>query len=94
MGNFEPAVYRTSDVEFAVQRFAAGSYEERHFHKVATEITVIVSGQVEMNGIPYSSGDIILMAPNEGTDFRAVTNATTAVLKIPGALNDKYLERE
>lgn len=94
VGNFDPAVYKTSDVEFAVQQFPAGSYEDWHFHKIATEITVIVNGQAEMNGTPYSAGDIIVIEPNEGTDFRAITDTTTAVLKIPGTLNDKYLERE
>ncbi len=94
VGNFDPAVYKTTDVEFAVQRFPAGSYEEWHMHKVATEITVIVVGQAEMNGTTYFAGDIIVIEPNEGTDFRAILDTTTAVLKIPGTLNDKYLKGE
>lgn len=94
VGNFDPAVYKTSDVEFAVQQFPSGSYEQRHLHKIATEITVIVNGRAEMNGIPCSAGDIIVIEPNESADFRALTDVTTAVLKIPGALNDKYLMEE
>ncbi|MBN2809617.1 MAG: hypothetical protein JXR80_09025 [Deltaproteobacteria bacterium] len=90
VGNFVPAVYKTTDLEFAVQHFSEGSYEEQHHHKIATEITVIVSGKAEMNGVTYMAGDIIVVEPNEATDFRAITETTTAVLKIPGALNDKY----
>jgi hypothetical protein len=91
VGSFEPSVYKTSDVEFAVQRFMKGSHEKRHFHKIATEITVIINGTAKMNGIEYLSGSIIVIEPNESTDFQAMTDVTTAVLKIPGALNDKYL---
>ena len=28
-------------------------YEAKHFHKIATELTVIISGRVRMNGIEY-----------------------------------------
>lgn len=91
VGDFAPSVYRTRDVEFAVQSYEAGAYEAWHHHKIATEITVVVFGEVEMAGQRYSAGDIVLIEPNEETDFKAITDVITAVLKLPGALNDKYL---
>lgn len=92
VGNFDPSLYRTSAVEFAVQRFEAGANETWHYHKIATEITVIVSGRAEMNGREVAPGDIVMLEPGEGTDFRAIEETVTAVIKIPGVLNDKYLE--
>lgn len=94
VGNFDPTLYQTNNVEVAVKRYRAGSYEKSHYHKVATEITVIVSGIVKMNGTEYSEGDIIIIEPNEATDFYAVTDSVNAVIKIPGANNDKYLVEE
>jgi quercetin dioxygenase-like cupin family protein len=93
VGNFSPVVCKTDAAEVAVKHYAAGQAERRHYHKIATEVTVIVAGEVEMNGARYAAGDILVIEPNEVTDFKALTNATTAVVKIPGALNDKYMEQ-
>ena len=90
VGNFNPTLYRTSDVEVAVKRYCAGDHEGMHYHKIATEITVVVFGTVRLNGKEYSTDDIIVMEPNEATNFYAVTDAVTAVVKLPGANNDKY----
>lgn len=91
VGDFEPTILKTDAVEVAVKKYKAGDYESAHYHKIATEITVIVSGEVEMNGIRYAEGDIIVIEPNEATDFRAITDVVTTVVKYPGANNDKYL---
>ena len=90
VGNFEPTLYKTNDVEAAVKRYEAGAYENRHYHKIATEITVVTKGTVRMNGVEYSDGDIIIIEPGEATDFYAVTDAENVVVKLPGANNDKY----
>ena len=90
VGNFEPTLYRTNEVEAAVKKYDAGDYEKKHYHKIATEITVITKGIVRMNGREYTAGDIIIMEPAEVTDFYAVTDSENVVIKIPGANNDKY----
>ena len=90
IGDFEPSLYKTQDVEVGIKEYEAGEYESHHYHKIATEFTVIIDGKVEMNGESYSTGDIIRIMPNEITDFKAITNTKTVVVKIPGAQNDKY----
>ena len=91
VGNFEPTLYKTDDVEVAVKEYKAGDKEEKHYHKIATEITVNVSGHVLMNGLTYSSGDIITIEPGEATDFEALSDAKTTVIKIPCVKDDKYI---
>lgn len=91
VGNFDPTLLKTNDVEVAVKEYKKGDYEEKHYHKIATEITVIVSGKVLMNGIEYSKGDIIVTEPNEATDFEALEDTVNTVVKYPGANDDKYL---
>ena len=93
VGNFNPTVLSTNDVEVAVKKYKVGDYESSHYHKVATEITVITDGQVKMNGVIYGSGSIIVIEPNQATDFLALTDVTTTVVKYPGANDDKYLGR-
>ncbi|MFJ5466868.1 cupin domain-containing protein [Pectobacterium sp. CHL-2024] len=91
IGNFEPSLLKTNDCEVAVKSYKKGDYEEPHYHKIATEYTIIISGRVKMNGIEYNAGDIIIMEPNESTDFECLEDGTTnVVVKIPGANNDKY----
>ncbi|MDR1216090.1 MAG: hypothetical protein LBK25_05345 [Treponema sp.] len=91
VGDFEPSLLKTESVEVAVKTYKSGDYESVHYHKIAVELTVIISGKVEMNGEIYKTGDIIVIEPGESTDFRAITDAVNIVVKIPGAKNDKYL---
>lgn len=92
VGNFEPTLLKTNDVEVAVKSYKKGDYEDRHYHKIATEITVIVSGRVKMNGVEYTKGDIVVIEPMESTDFECLEDGTqNVVVKFPGANNDKYL---
>lgn len=91
VGNFEPSVLRTKDVEIAVKNYAAGEFEESHYHKIATEITLILSGRVEMFEREFVQGEIVIVEPGEATSFKAITDVVTVVVKHPGASGDKYL---
>jgi quercetin dioxygenase-like cupin family protein len=90
VGDFAPTALRTTAAEVAVKTYRAGDREDRHHHKVATEITLILSGEVRMNGATYRTGDIVRIEPGESTDFEAVTDTTTVVVKVPSAAGDKY----
>jgi hypothetical protein len=91
VGNFEPTAICCTEVEVAVQRYAIGSHEPYHEHRVATEVTVIVSGRARMNGREFAAGDIIVIEPGFGTDFTALEDTVTTVVKMPSVRGDKYL---
>ena len=90
IGDFEPNVLQTNDFEIAIKRYNAGDYESAHYHKISTEFTIIVEGEVLMNGTEYKKNDIITIKPNESTDFKCLTEVTTVVVKIPSSKDDKY----
>lgn len=92
VGGFTPSAYSTDVCEVAVKQYKAGDYEAAHHHKIATEITLILTGQVRMMGREWGAGDIVVLSPGEVTDFSAITDATNVVVKVPGARNDKYTE--
>jgi quercetin dioxygenase-like cupin family protein len=94
IGNFSPSLLKTNDVEVAVKHYKSGYYDKEHYHKIGTEYTVIVKGRVKMSGKEYSEGDVLTISPLESTDFLALTEATTVVVKIPGASNDKYQKNQ
>lgn len=92
VGDFDPVLLRTPEVEVAVQHYPAGSREAWHVHQVATEVTVIVSGRARMNGREFGAGEIILIQPGHGTDFEALEDTVTTVVKTPSVKGDKYLQ--
>lgn len=94
VGDFDPSVLRSGDFEVAVKRYRAGDSEQRHCHRLATEITLIVSGEVRMNGVTYKADDIVVLDPGDWTDFTALTDAINVVVKTPSLTDDKYLEGE
>jgi len=93
VGNFLPTVYQTNDVEVAIKHYKAGDSEASHHHKIATELTVVISGKIEMNRKLYVTGDIVLIEPGESSQFKAVTDSVNVVVKLPGANNDKYIDK-
>lgn len=91
VGGFKPTAFSTKECEVAVKKYNRGDSEEKHYHKIATEITLILEGQVIMFDKTWKQGDIITIEPYEATAFEALEDTTTVVVKIPGALDDKYL---
>jgi len=91
VGGFTPTSFSTKACEVAVKRYSKGDKEGKHYHKIATEITLVLEGQVKMFDQVWNEGDIISIEPNEATAFEALEDTITVVVKIPGALDDKYL---
>jgi uncharacterized cupin superfamily protein len=94
VGDFEPTALRSTVCEVSVKHYKGGDKEAAHVHKVATELTLVVSGQVRMNGRVFAAGEIVVVQPGEATDFEALTDATTTVVKLPSEKGDKYLVGE
>ena len=90
VGSFQPTAYTTTACEVAVKSYTAGDYEADHYHKIATEITLILHGKAKMLSKEWNEGDIIVVEPGESTNFTALTNVTTVVVKVPGVINDKF----
>ncbi|MDD6056109.1 MAG: hypothetical protein SOW25_05860 [Helicobacter sp.] len=91
VGDFDPSVLKSKEVEVGVKCYKKGDKEERHYHKVATEITAIISGRVRMNGVEYKESDIVVLSPFEDSDFEALEDTKSVVVKIPSVRGDKYL---
>lgn len=91
VGDFDPAVIHSKEVEVAIKRYKQNDYDNSHYHKEADEITIIVSGTVKMNDQIYHEDQVIWIEKNEVTDFLALTDAVTCVIKLPSVIGDKYL---
>lgn len=92
VGNFSPTLIPSDAVEVAVKHYQAGEHENAHHHKVATELTAVISGRVRMSGEEIGAGEIVKIHPGQSTDFTALTDATTIVVKMPCVAGDKYVD--
>lgn len=91
IGDFQPTVLKAEGFEVGIKNYKKGDLEKRHFHKISTEYTVIASGKVRMNEQLYEEGSIVEIMPGESTDFEALEDTITVVVKVPSSKNDKYL---
>lgn len=92
VGDFTPTLVSTPEAEVAIMRYRAGDTEASHHHKVALEITAVVSGSVRMSGQVYRAGQIVRISPGESTDFTALEDSMTVVVKVPSVKGDKYFD--
>jgi len=90
VGDFAPSAHVTKAAEVAVKTYAAGEAEEAHVHRVAVEVTLILSGEATLNGHHLTAGDIATLEPGEPGQFTALTQTTTVVVKTPSAVGDKF----
>ena len=92
VGHFTPTALTTAQFEVGVKYYKAGDAEAAHHHKVATELTVVVSGRVTMFGREFGPGDIVTVEPGESTGFVALEDSSTVVVKTPSLPADKYAD--
>ncbi len=90
VGGFQPTALASDAAEVAVKQYREGDREAAHVHRVATEVTLILEGEAVMAGRTWRSGDIVVLDPGEPTDFAALTDVMTVVVKLPSVPGDKY----
>jgi len=90
VGAFKNPILQTEKFEVCIKRFKAGETEKLHYHKLTTEITIVISGVVKMCGQRLISNDIIVLEPNEITSFECVEDAVTCAIRNGSFPHDKY----
>jgi len=92
IGDFEPTMHKTQDCEVAYKSYKAGFLDQKHYHKIATEFTLVIKGRAKINDIELNEGDGVVIKPGESAEFIALEDTDTLVVKLPGATNDKYID--
>lgn len=91
LGDFEPTIYKTNQIEVGMKNFLPNETEPSHFQNIATEITIVVSGTIEINGFIYTDGDIILIEPGEVANFKSISSSKLVCIKYPSIPADKVV---
>ena len=91
IGNFEPSVFKHASFEAGMKFFKEGETEGNHYQNIATEVTFVAEGIIEINGVMFSIGDVIVINPNEVSDFKSVTSSKLFCIKFPSIPSDKIV---
>jgi hypothetical protein len=89
VGNFEPSLLKTN-FEVGVQSHSAGELHTDHFHKLSTEINLVIDGTIKINNVVFSSGDIFILEPYEISQVEYITDVRILVIRDRSDPNDKY----
>lgn len=91
IGNFEPSLIKTKLFEIALLQHKKNEKWSKHFHKVATEYNVLISGKMIVCDKEINTGDIFVLEKNEIADPVFLEDCIVLCIKIPSVPGDKYI---
>lgn len=90
IGDFDPTILRTKDFEVGMTLHSKGQDWPEHYHKIATEYTLLVSGRMKIGNQELESGAIFIIEPNEIVKPEFLEDCIVVVIKVPSIPGDKY----
>lgn len=91
IGDFEPSLLKTKDFEIGILHHPKGEKWAAHYHKVATEYNILISGSMRLCDVELVAGDTFVIEPNEIADPIFHEDCTIVCIKTPSNTKDKYL---
>ena len=91
IGDFEPSIFKTKEIEVGIKFYKKGQKEPQTIHKETWEITAVISGTIKMYNEVLNKNDIILLEPNDISAFECLEDSTLLVVKYPSNPKDKYI---
>jgi hypothetical protein len=88
IGDYPEAVIPSKHVEICYVEEGPGPVPP-HYHRVCSEIVVIVSGHVQYQGKVYSDRDILILEPGEVNDMIMLDRCQIIGVKMPAGGDDK-----
>ena len=89
VGNFQPSIFN-ANFEVGVKKYKKGEFHAPHFHKIATEINYLISGNMLANRKLIKPGEIFTFEPNEVASCEFLEDCELVVVKSVSVINDKY----
>lgn len=90
IGNFNPSVLNTKDFEVGLLTHKQGEHWPKHYHALATEYNLLISGKMIIKQTNIEPGDIFIIEPNEIADPIFLEDCTVLCIKTPSVPGDKY----
>jgi quercetin dioxygenase-like cupin family protein len=90
IGNFDPSILKTKDFEVGLLTHKQGEQWPKHYHAIATEYNLLVSGKMIIKETTIEPGDIFIIEANEIADPVFLEDCTVLCVKVPSVPGDKY----
>lgn len=91
IGDFHPSLLQTTAFEVGVMHHHKGESWPAHVHQVLTEYNILIQGDMTMQGIRLSAGDIFTLEPGEVADPIFHEDCVIVCVKVPSVKGDKYI---
>lgn len=91
VGNFDPSVYKTDRFEVGFHKYKKGAPTQNHYHKLSTEINVVIRGDVQINDVRYKDGDIFILEPYMVSESKFLKDTELIVIRTSSNTSDKYI---
>ena len=90
IGNFDPSILKTDLFEVGLLTHKKGEIWPRHYHIIATEYNLLISGSMTICGRTIEPGTIFVLEPNEVADPIFHEDCRVLCVKVPSVKADKY----
>lgn len=90
VGDFEPSIFRSKDVEVGHHKHKRGEETIPHYHKETTELNYILKGTLMVSGALMNAGQMWTYEKNEVSDVQFLTDVELIVIRWPSIPHDKY----
>jgi len=94
IGNFEPTILKTKDFEIGIAHHKKGEDWPKHYHKLAEEFNVLISGKMQIGETILNPNDIFVIEKMEAIKPHFLEDCTVLVVKTPSVPGDKYIVEE
>lgn len=90
IGNFEPSIIKTTELEIGILDLKAGDKGDLHWHEHHKEFNLILSGAAKIGKNLYFEGDVFIFEPFEKSNVEYMQDTKLLVIKSPAMKGDKY----
>lgn len=91
VGDFTPTSFQTKEFEACYKKHPKDSAWDTHYHKLSTEINLLIKGKMIVQGKTLTSGDIFIISPYEVADPVFLEDCFVICLKTPSSPGDKFI---
>ena len=90
LGNFEPSIQKSEDVEIGILEHKKDEIWPAHVHRIADEINVLISGKMIINNIEINKDTIFKIPKGLLTKAIFLEDCKIVCIKLPSNTSDKY----
>lgn len=91
IGDFHPSILNTKEFEMGVMHHPKGEQWPFHTHLVLTEYNILVQGDMTIQGVRLTTGDVFILHPGDVADPEFHEDCTIVCVKVPSVKGDKVL---